>query len=268
MIDNAQGDEADLSSTTWSPHLHRSSAEDLRGTPAFVAADFRCTLSLSRSTAFLVVLANRGNFIGHEKNEITQGRVQDLARVYKFFAQRGVNKRIRACKRCKVDISPPPDRLTLAGAAAPTAFLVVLANRGDFVGHEKNAITQGRAQDLAVYKFFAQRGVNKRFKPCKNCETHDHTADDCTADDINMSDKICERTSCGEEGHTAAFYPKRFYGNCAERNHHTSDERPLDDFLCSAYGLKGHNYFNCTTSAGSQWCTKCETSGHTQFRCP
>ncbi|KAK6724906.1 hypothetical protein SNK04_003719 [Fusarium graminearum] len=188
VIDNAQGDEADLSSTTWSPHLHQSSAEDLRGTPAFVAADLRCTLGLIRSIAFLVVLANRGNFIGHEKN----------------------------------------------------------------------AITQGRAQDLAVYKSFAQRGVNKRFKSCKKCETHDHTTGDCTADGINMSDKVCERTSCGEEGHTAAFCPKRFCGNCAERNHHTSGECPLDDFLCSACGRKVHNYFNCTTSAGSQWCSACE----------
>ncbi|CAF3517871.1 unnamed protein product [Fusarium graminearum] len=124
VIDNAQGDEADLSSTTWSPHLHQSSAEDLRGTPAFVAADLRCTLGLIRSIAFLVVLANRGNFIGHEKN----------------------------------------------------------------------AITQGRAQDLAVYKSFAQRGVNKRFKSCKKCETHDHTTGDCTADGINMSDKSVTTT--------------------------------------------------------------------------
>ncbi|QPC77701.1 hypothetical protein HYE68_008453 [Fusarium pseudograminearum] len=109
-IDNAQGDEADF---VFYDMVTTS-------TPAFVAADFRCTLGLSRSTAFLVVLANRGNFIGHEKNETTQGRAQDLARVYEFFAKRNVNKRIKSCKKC---------------------------------------------------------------------ETHDHTTDDCTADDINMSDK-------------------------------------------------------------------------------
>ncbi|KAG8677360.1 hypothetical protein FPOAC2_03487 [Fusarium poae] len=54
-------------------------------TPAFVAAEFRNTLGLGRSMAFLVVIANRGNFIGHEKNEITKGCALELSRIYDSF---------------------------------------------------------------------------------------------------------------------------------------------------------------------------------------
>jgi hypothetical protein len=187
-VDNAQGDEADFviyDMVTTS-------------TPAFVAAEFRSTLGLSRARAFVIILANRGNFIGHEVNKITQARALELSRVYDFVASLGVNKRIASCKRC---------------------------------------------------------------------ETSEHSLQQCTNNDPDMSDKTCERTSCGETGHTAAFCPTRFCGNCSERGH-TSGECPFEHFLCSACGRRGHHYFNCDTSGKTLWCENCKASGHTHFRCP
>ncbi|RGP75377.1 DNA helicase [Fusarium sporotrichioides] len=61
-IDNAQGDEADY--VTYDMVT--------TSTPAFVAAEFRNTLGLSRATAFLVILVIRGNFIGLEVNTALQ----------------------------------------------------------------------------------------------------------------------------------------------------------------------------------------------------
>jgi len=79
-VDNAQGDEADFviyDVVTTS-------------TPAFVGAEFRNTLGLSWSRAFLVVISNRGNFIGHEVNEITKARALELLHIYNHIARLNV----------------------------------------------------------------------------------------------------------------------------------------------------------------------------------
>jgi hypothetical protein len=186
-VDNAQGDEADFV------------FYDMVTTaaPAFVAERFRLTLGLSRATAFQVVITNRGNFVGHERNEITRPRALELSRAWKYFNDLGVTKRITSCKQC---------------------------------------------------------------------ETHEHTTDQCDKPDPDMRSERCERTSCGEKRHIAAFCPNRRCGNCAERGH-TAGECPRDDLLCSQCGRQGHDFFNCTTSSGKRQCSICNQQGHTHWRC-
>lgn len=186
-VDNSQGDEADfvffdLVTTT---------------TPGFVAERYRLTLGYSRSSGFLVVLNNRGNFVGHERNEITGPRALELSRAWKYLNDFGVTKRIVSCKRC---------------------------------------------------------------------ETHKHTTDQCDKSDPDMHSEVCERTFCGEEGHTAAFCHNRRCGNCAQRGH-SAGECPLDDLLCSQCGKQNHDFFNCTTSSGKRECSTCNERGHTHWGC-
>ncbi|GKU04229.1 hypothetical protein FLAG1_07334 [Fusarium langsethiae] len=83
-IDNAQGDEADY--VTYDMVT--------TSTPAFVAAEFRNTLGLSRATAFLVILANLGNLIELEVSTAIQARALELSRIYDYVTKLGVNERI------------------------------------------------------------------------------------------------------------------------------------------------------------------------------
>ncbi|KAI1053698.1 hypothetical protein LB507_007280 [Fusarium sp. FIESC RH6] len=187
-VDNAQGEEADFviyDMVTTS-------------TPAFDAAEFRNTLGLSRSRAFLVVISNRGNFIGHEVNWTIKECARELSRIYDHIARLNVNQRVQSCK---------------------------------------------------------------------NCQTHEHPSSKCEEKEPVMTEAICERNSCGKKGHTTAYCPTRICGNCSERGH-TSGECPLDEFLCSACGRIGHDFFNCPSPEVQKWCNICKGFGHTHFKCP
>ncbi|KAM0192661.1 hypothetical protein ACHAPI_008245 [Fusarium lateritium] len=59
-------------------------------TPALVAEPFRLTLRLSRATTFQIVIANRGNFIGHQWNEITGPQALELSRAWNYLDDLGV----------------------------------------------------------------------------------------------------------------------------------------------------------------------------------
>ncbi|KAG5663692.1 hypothetical protein KAF25_006277 [Fusarium avenaceum] len=107
-------------------------------------------------------------------------------------------------------------RLTL-GYSRSSRFLAVTNSRGgNFVGHEENETTGSRAFELSrTWKYLNDLGVTKRITSCKGCETHEHTTDQCDKSDPDMHSEVCERTSCGEEHHIAAFYPDRRCENCA-----------------------------------------------------
>lgn len=61
-VDNALGDEADFV-------LYDMC---MASAPAFLSASFRNNLALTRGKGFIVVIENRGNFVGHEVNKIAQ----------------------------------------------------------------------------------------------------------------------------------------------------------------------------------------------------
>ncbi|KAH7193640.1 uncharacterized protein B0J16DRAFT_335705 [Fusarium flagelliforme] len=73
-------------------------------TPAFIGAEFRDTLHLSRSRAILVVISNRGNFIGYEVNEITKAGALELPHIYNHIARLNVKPTPSSC------FSPTPRR--------------------------------------------------------------------------------------------------------------------------------------------------------------
>ncbi|KAH6960706.1 hypothetical protein DER45DRAFT_168746 [Fusarium avenaceum] len=81
-----------------------------------------------------------------------------------------------------------------------------------------------------------------------------------------MHSEVCERTSRGEEHHTAAFFPHRRCGNCAQRGH-SAGECPLDDLLCSQCGKQGHDFFNCTTPSEKRQCSTCNQREHAHWGC-
>jgi hypothetical protein len=259
-VDNAQGDEADYviyDMVTTS-------------TPAFVAAEFRNTLGLSRATAFQVILANRGNFIGHEVNTVTQARALELSRIYDSVAKLGVNKRITSCKNCETP-GHPSDQCK--------------GNDLDMSSETCERLSCGKLGHTAAF-------CPSRF--CGNCSTRGHTSGECPLEHFLCS--ACGRPghhffncttvgkalwcdNCKASGHTHFRCPQKFEQsgpreggesslrcrNCNETGHISSEcTVPPEQRPCQLCGEVGHWKASCPRRR----CKYCDEEGHSADVCP